>query len=331
MSSRLYSSKPTIAPPWLIKNEEEANRLLFDEREFAQAQMHLEKDNGNFSFVSAAIGTSSRHTVGGFDVGVTSFQGPRPTMEDEHLLSDFRLRMNGASLEAQLFGVFDGHGGGEVSQFARNNFQHYLTTGLNRYNRWGLTNRGIINAFTFAFKRLNEDLKSSAIDADRSGSTSIVILIINNTLWVANIGDSRAILCSSYGTKQTSVDASTNVPRFQAEVGASGHGIYPDEYGDLRVEHRLNMTRALGNFSLGDAIQRDPIITSYSLDELGDDLHLIIACDGIFDVASSSQIGSAVYKNRHLPADRLASSIVYSSNRARSTDNQTAMVIKLIR
>jgi len=44
--------------------------------------------------------------------------------------------------------------------------------------------------------KIDKDLESSPIESKHSGSTLIIILIVGNTLYVSNTGDSRAIMIS---------------------------------------------------------------------------------------------------------------------------------------
>lgn len=43
------------------------------------------------------------------------------------------------------------------------------------------------------FLRTNEELLNSGIDVTYSGATTVVVMAFENTLYCANIGDSRAV------------------------------------------------------------------------------------------------------------------------------------------
>lgn len=89
-----------------------------------------------------------------------------------------------------FFGVFDGHGeyGQHCSDFARKNLwknllndQHYPTD--------------VVRAFHSAFLNTNAQLhKYSQYDDSMSGTTGITILVRGRKVYVANVGDSRAVL-----------------------------------------------------------------------------------------------------------------------------------------
>jgi serine/threonine protein phosphatase PrpC len=58
-------------------------------------------------------------------------------------------------------------------------------------------------------------------------------------------------------------------------------------------------------------------------------VHLILACDGIYDVASTVQIAQASIENRHLSAQDLAGHLVFSAFTSGSFDNLSVLVVKL--
>ena len=45
-----------------------------------------------------------------------------------------------------------------------------------------------------AFEKTSRDLYGSGIDITFSGATTVTVLILENEIWCANIGDSRAVI-----------------------------------------------------------------------------------------------------------------------------------------
>jgi protein phosphatase 1G len=56
--------------------------------------------------------------------GACGMQGWRCNMEDAHISEEIKLKSGDM---AAIFGVFDGHGGKEVAEFAKENFVKILT------------------------------------------------------------------------------------------------------------------------------------------------------------------------------------------------------------
>lgn len=87
-----------------------------------------------------------------------------------------------------FFGVFDGHGpnGGLASQFCRDKLPTTWLAGDLDPDPFVAINRGCIST--------NQELHMSSIDVYVSGTTAITSLLRDNHLYVANVGDSRAVL-----------------------------------------------------------------------------------------------------------------------------------------
>lgn len=94
--------------------------------------------------------------------------------------------------DVAMFSVFDGHGvcGDKVSHFAMNTVQVLLEDHPDLLSK-------PVQALKSAYVQCDGMLKQEAsIDAELSGTTAVVTLMLGNTLWVANAGDSRAVLAS---------------------------------------------------------------------------------------------------------------------------------------
>jgi len=104
-----------------------------------------------------------------------------------------------------FFGIYDGHGGSQCADFLRDNLHTYVV----REPCFPDDPREALKlGFAKAEKRWTED-HATAKDADgrtlivdRSGSCAIVVLIIEEMCYVANVGDSRAVM-SGDGGKRT--------------------------------------------------------------------------------------------------------------------------------
>lgn len=57
-----------------------------------------------------------------------------------------------------------------------------------------------MKGFESAFRVTNSDLRQSAIDDTMSGTTAIVVLVFGDSMYVANVGDSRAVAGVRRGT-----------------------------------------------------------------------------------------------------------------------------------
>ncbi|KAG6505297.1 hypothetical protein ZIOFF_037652 [Zingiber officinale] len=109
---------------------------------------------------------------------------PDRTNEDSFCV---KLRLQGDP-DLHLFGVFDGHGkfGAQCSEFVRDKLPDFLAADAR-------LPENPVEAFNSAFAATNRALRESAIDDRNSGTTAIAVLVRGDTLFVANVGDSRAV------------------------------------------------------------------------------------------------------------------------------------------
>ena len=107
----------------------------------------------------------------------------------------------------------------------------------------------------------------------------------------AHLGDTRAVLCrQGIALRQTSLsDHRASDVAEQAEVRRRGGEVVND-----RVNGSLSVTRAFGDHFLKAPIQTDNVVSCApdvtALDIIDPaDAFIILACDGIFDVMSTSR------------------------------------------
>lgn len=116
------------------------------------------------------------------------------------------------------FGVYDGHGGDKCSQYLK---EHLHKTFFN-IKKW---QEDVRQALKDAFVSVERQWIKQG---DGSGSCCIVTLIVDDTCYVANLGDSRAILASEGLRKvyQISKDHKPSNMGEQERVISAGGKIY---------------------------------------------------------------------------------------------------------
>ncbi len=93
--------------------------------------------------------------------------------------------------QTALFGVFDGHG--ECGDMLAEYTMHAVSEKLHSHPDCHSL-KDIEQAFKDVFKKIDEDvLNQKDFTSMHSGSTACVVLLRDNKVWVANIGDSRAV------------------------------------------------------------------------------------------------------------------------------------------
>eukprot|EP01106_Pelomyxa_sp_JSP_P013082 TRINITY_DN378_c0_g1_i7.p1 TRINITY_DN378_c0_g1~~TRINITY_DN378_c0_g1_i7.p1 ORF type:complete len:285 (-),score=72.07 TRINITY_DN378_c0_g1_i7:55-786(-) len=182
-----------------------------------------------------------------------------------------------------LAGVFDGHGGDEIAQFASRNFPAFMARNLQRLRK---KPNYIETSMRNSLNMLQEEVLKTDTQA---GSTAIVAFMTpSGLLTVANIGDSRAVLSYQGTAVPLSVDHSPSNPVERGRVRTAGGYVAPDG----RVNGELGLTRALGDTEYEGMVSSEPTFDKRQLN-FGHQF-LILACDGIWNVFSNEEAVSTV-------------------------------------
>ncbi|XP_026447705.1 protein phosphatase 2C and cyclic nucleotide-binding/kinase domain-containing protein-like isoform X2 [Papaver somniferum] len=118
----------------------------------------------------------------------------------------------GTNPDDHFFGVFDGHGefGAQCSQFTKRKVCENLL-------RNGRFHMDAVEACHSAFLATNTQLHEDTIDDTMSGTTAITILVRGRTIYVANAGDSRAVIADTRGKDIVAVDLSIDQTPFRTD------------------------------------------------------------------------------------------------------------------
>jgi serine/threonine protein phosphatase PrpC len=174
----------------------------------------------------------------------------------------------------QLYGVFDGHAGNACAL-------HCAQTLPETISKHYSESQDMAAAIVAAISEVN----AFAIEKwPYLGCTLAVAIIANNTVYFANVGDTRIVLIENGIARRISVDHHISNPEErQAILDRGGHIV------NNRVNNSLALTRAIGDGCLADTITGEPHTDSVTLDET---LKLIIACDGVWDVMNEDEAGN---------------------------------------
>ncbi|KAJ7948678.1 Protein phosphatase 2C family protein [Quillaja saponaria] len=201
--------------------------------------------------------------------------------------------------ELGLFAIFDGH----LSQDIPNYLQSHLFDNiLKEHDFWTEPENAVRRAYHRTDDKILEDL-------GKGGSTAVTAILINcQKLVVANIGDSRAVICKNGVAKQLSVDHEPSMERERIENSGGFVSKFP---GDVpRVDGQLAVARAFGDKSLKKHLSSEPDVTVEMIDD--DAEFVILASDGLWKVMSNQeavdsirQIKDARSAARHLTEEAL--------------------------
>ena len=231
------------------------------------------------------------------------------------------------------FAVFDGHGGEGCSTFLKEIYLKYLTENAN-------FPFDIKTSLTESFEKAEEEffkLKCSGDikQCDKSGSCALVSILFDNKIYIANLGDSRAIMSMNSGTKikQLTNDHKPDNPKEVERVIKNGSKIYIDDddapHRDPSKLHFIKDKAELEKYKNNNKSNEEMIFRVYPSDlavtkSIGDikakkkefggkqgsiinkpdifihdinstDDFIVMGCDGIFDDLSNQEVSDAAW------------------------------------
>lgn len=159
-----------------------------------------------------------------------------------------------------------------------------------------------------------------------SGTTALIALLEGSRLVVANVGDSRGVMCDGKGKViPLSFDHKPQQMRERKRIKEAGGFVTFN--GVWRVAGILATSRALGDYPLKDKkfVIADPDILTFDLSD-HKPMFLLLASDGLWD-AFSNEEAVAYIKERLNEPHYGAKSITLQAYYRGSMDNITVVVI----
>ena len=270
-----------------------------------------------------------------FNSGTGSAQGIRPTMEDEEVLIDDLVISSLPDLAVSWYGCYDGHGSNECARFLSKNLHKIFQS--NFPQRFPISVNDIASSFVRTFVAADTEFESYAKQRGISqnvGSVVVVVCIVDRIIFCANLGDARAILARGDGSiVGLSQDMKPTVPSESERIKRAGGQVINN-----RVNGRLAVSRAIGDFEFKSAGIVSNIPEVRAVEMKHDDEFVLLACDGLFDVMASEEVGkfvrtrvaACIERNEEPNPKQIAIDLVTESIMKRNTsDNVTVMIIFL--
>ncbi|CAJ2648978.1 probable protein phosphatase 2C 10 [Trifolium pratense] len=234
------------------------------------------------------------------------------TMEDFHVAKI--VQFNGRELG--LFAIFDGHLGDTVPAYLQ---KHLFSNILKEENFWTDPNSSIIEAY----EATDQAILSHNPDLGRGGSTAVTAILINNQkLWIANVGDSRAVLSRKGVAIQMSIDHEPNTER---RIIENKGGFVSNLPGDVaRVNGQLAVARAFGDRNLKSHLRSDPDVQPEDIDQ--DTELLILASDGLWKVMANQEAVDIAIKIKD--TQKAAKQLIAEALKRESRDDISCIVVR---
>ena len=302
------------------------------------------------------------------DVSICARQGRRQTMEDTHII---KVKFEKDDVSHALLAVFDGHGGIHTAKELQTRFANALSQQLVHCAEWQRLSASdkkqkYYDALKAAFKTCSDHLQGNRLH-QRCGSTAAVALVVGqDQIYVANCGDSEIVRFRAQRLHRNSILSDDYTTNFEFETLTHAHrpsdpdekkriesmGGFVTEWGEVaRVNGILAVSRSFGDFAFAERdeegvlqflISSEPFVAGPF--EFKKDDHLVIACDGLWDVVEKGQVGEMIHEYREkevkgeLESDSDINSEIFCSaaqmltkkaiSKFQSTDNVTTIVVR---
>nr|CAB3256052.1 integrin-linked kinase-associated serine/threonine phosphatase 2C-like [Phallusia mammillata] len=226
---------------------------------------------------------------------VAERKGERDDMQDAHVLMDnctqLFKQLSSKISRVAYFAVFDGHGGSKASKHCAERLHVHLSQKIPKSDVSNF-DKEMKRQVLDSFKSIDEEFLKEASTKKpvwKDGTTVCCVLVLDDTLYIANLGDSKAILC-----------------RYQAE--SKKHVSIPlsKEHNPSNYEERQRIQKAGGSVregrvlgilevsrSIGDGqYKRCGVINVPDVKRCqlcSNDRFILIACDGLWKVYNPDQ------------------------------------------
>ncbi|KAI5059236.1 hypothetical protein GOP47_0025555 [Adiantum capillus-veneris] len=254
-------------------------------------------------------GKSRHHVVYGSHV----MKGKSSRPMEDHIVCEIKCLKEH---DVGLFAVFDGHLGHEVSCYLQANLFNNI---LNQPAFWTDPSSAITNGYL----QTDATILLKSAELGTGGSTALTAIVIDGaSVYVANVGDSRAVICRAGVATPITVDHDPISERSSVQSKGGYITVLP---GDVpRVNGQLAVARAFGDKNLKAHLRSDPDV--YCLLIQKTDEFLILASDGLWKVIENQVAVDLVRRTKDPKA--AAKQLVDYAIRENSKDDISCVVVR---
>jgi len=276
------------------------------------------KESSNFTNYKKSLGV---------EVYGTSSIGNRKSMEDYytiflHLNEFLKLQDPNNNNEIAFFGLYDGHVGKIAAEYTRAHLHLNIARNLGFNTNTENTFSCIHNGFLKTSDNFNKIAKKHTISA---GSTAVIIFLKRDSLYIANVGDSEAVLCrNGIAVILTNSHQPNNEDEKLRIEKAGGKVVW---FGTWRVNGLLSVSRSIGDPQLENVVIAEPFMNEYK--RTSEDEFIIMASDGLWDVFKHQEICDFIRQllNQSNSKQNIGKLIIEEALRRKTTDNVSVILL----
>jgi serine/threonine protein phosphatase PrpC len=250
-------------------------------------------------------------------------------MEDTHIHLDLVCEIEAPFKKISYYGVYDGHGGKTTAEIVKEKLHSAI------FETQEFRDGKPEDSLYTGFQRVDQHVIEKAnAEGWMNGTTAAIAMILDGTLYAANVGDAEASLVAVENDK-LDVDiltyphkASDSQEKKRIEE-LGGHVFFGRVFGALAVARAFGDSRYKQPKTSQNFVSAEPWIKSVVLNP--NHKYLIIACDGLWDVCTHEQAADFVHKayQSGKTSQEVAKALVTHALDLKTDDNVTVVVVKI--
>jgi len=255
-------------------------------------------------------------------------------MEDTHVALDDAKSVFNLSHNAPIafYAVYDGHGGRNAAEMAEEHLHRSILLDPEFHNN-------IEGAMKTGYEKTDKLILQKAVKEKWAhGTTSVTCILVGSTLYIANTGDSEAVLAQKQTGKEdlqavllTEKHKPTAPTEKKRIEDAGGQVVFGRVLGSLAVSKSLGDIdfKHPYNKAEGDFVSAVPFVSKVELD--ASHPFMVIACDGLWDKLTYEDAVEFIARAKDSGKDPTETSqlLVKHALELGSLDNITAIVVYL--
>ena len=216
-----------------------------------------------------------------------------------------------------LFALFDGHGGKDVAEYLKNNIGDVLIKIIRESEEFNL-----IDIIKKTIVTIDKDIEKLP-NVKECGSTGTIILIDNDIVYCANVGDSKCYIINDKEAIQITEDHNCKNNLEVESIKKKGVKVF-----NGRVFGCLCLTRTFGDTDFKEfGIDCKPYIKKIFINK--DNIkYIVIASDGIWDIIDEKRLFEIKNELKSGNTEEFCNSLVEYSLNGGSSDNISCIALK---
>ncbi|GMS84263.1 hypothetical protein PENTCL1PPCAC_6438 [Pristionchus entomophagus] len=274
-----------------------------------------------------------------------SRRGERVEMEDDHIcLPKFVTHEPRIASRTSLYSILDGHGGARASTFCATHLPNILKKLVVQHKSLDSLEKGMKKLMTDMYKSVDTAFLKEARShkpAWKDGTTCTTLYLLNDVFYVANIGDSKAIVFRQKTDKNVIVELTEdhNPQKYEERERIEKAG---GVVKNGRIDGVIEVSRSIGDGQFKTrGVTCTPHVKKFTL--TAEDKFIIVACDGLWksfsnedavqfvlnSLKKSEEKEEVMERGKRAQWELVASEMAAEAVRRRCGDNVSLLILVL--